>query len=271
MLPFRVLSIHGAPRSGTSWLGQIFNSHPDVAYRFQPLFSYHFKGIIKPESSRQEIERFLQDLYDVEDDEFILQIRQQARGVHPRGFVKASHPSALVMKEVRYHYVIETLLRQVEGIKVVGIVRHPCGVINSWLKTPREFKPQWDAMAEWRDAPSKNQARSEEYYGFIRWKELAHLFLALERDYSQAFYLVRYEALVARPEEEIQRLFTFCGLDIPTSVRDFLVASHQREVEDPDSVFRTIDVTERWKQELPASIRNDIFAELQGTDLEVFL
>lgn len=271
MPPFRVISVHGVPRSGTSWLGQIFNSHPDVAYRFQPFFSYRFKDVVKPESSRAEIERFLQELYAVEDDEFILQIKQRDRGAHPDRFTKSPGASILVMKEVRYHYLIKTLLRQVEGMKVIGIVRHPCGVINSWLKTPREFKPEWDINVEWRDASSKNQRRREEYYGFNKWKELASLFLDLERNYPQAFYLVRYEALVANPENEVLKLFAFCGLEMCTQVQDFLRDSHQREVEDPDSVFRTADVAERWKQELPAVIRDNIHAELQGSDLEVFL
>ena len=37
----------GVPRSGTSWFGELFNSSPRVAYRFQPLFSYAFKDAIK--------------------------------------------------------------------------------------------------------------------------------------------------------------------------------------------------------------------------------
>ena len=43
MAAMRHLALFGCPRSGTSWLGQIFNSAPDVAYRYQPLFSYEFK------------------------------------------------------------------------------------------------------------------------------------------------------------------------------------------------------------------------------------
>lgn len=271
MLPFRVASIHGAPRSGTSWLGQIFNSHPDVAYRFQPLFSYRFKELIKPESSQEEIEHFLQDLYAVEDDEFIFQTRQQDRGAHPVGLFKAARPSLLVMKEVRYHYLIETLLRQVEGIKVIGIVRNPCGAVNSWLKTPREFKPEWNAAAEWRNAQAKNQGRREEYYGFEKWKELARLFLRLEKDRPDAFYLLRYETLVIHTEAETAKLFAFCGLDFPPQVQAFLSASHAREVEDPDTVFRTSDVAERWKSELDPSIRDAILRDLEGGDLAVFL
>lgn len=271
MAVFRFVSLHGVPRSGTSWLGKIFDSHPDVAYRYQPLFSYRFKGAIDADSPPDVVWQFLQQLYDVNNDPFILQQHQAARGAHPSAFRKASIPSVLVMKEVRYHYVIPALMRAVPDAKIVGIVRHPCAVINSWLKTPREFKPEWDVMAEWREAPSKNQGLHEEYYGFARWKELAHKFLALERNHPNAFYLVRYEALVTNPESEIGKLFAFCGLDMHPQVLEFLRASQQREVDDPDSVFRTADVMERWKTELAVPIRESILAELQATDLEVFL
>lgn len=270
MPDFRVISLHGAPRSGTSWLGKIFDSHPAVAYRYQPLFSYRFKDAIDARSSRAEVESFLADLYAVDDDDFILQRHQRDRGAHPDGLTKLPHPDVLVMKEVRYHHVIETLLRHVPGIKIVGIVRHPCGAINSWLKTPREFNPQWDAASEWQSAPSKNLQRPEEYYGFDKWKELTRLFLRLAREYPQSFYLVRYERLVSNPCAETARMFDFCHLDFHPQVRQFLTSSQSLEVEDPDSVFRTADVADRWKQELDPAIRDTILCELSGTDLAEF-
>src|SRR5690606_40577357 len=64
---FQVIAIHGAPRSGTSWLGQVFNSHPQVQYRYQPLFSYAFKGRVGAHSSRQEFLDLFADLATTED------------------------------------------------------------------------------------------------------------------------------------------------------------------------------------------------------------
>lgn len=271
MTHFRVISIHGAPRSGTSWLGKIFDSHPDVAYRFQPLFSYRFKGIINADSTPDDVHNFLDKLYAVNDDEFILQQPQIARGAHPPAFKKNASPGVMVMKEVRYHYVIPTLLKAVPGIKIIGLVRHPCGAINSWLKAPREFLPEWNVMTEWHDAPAKNQGRREEYYGFTRWKELARQFLTMQQENTNSFYLVHYDLLVSNLEEEILKLFDFCDLDVPDQVENFLHASQQSEIEDADSVFRTPGVSERWKAELNPVVRNAIYDELQGTDLEIFL
>jgi hypothetical protein len=218
-----------------------------------------------------DLENFLKDLYAVRDDEFILQSHQKERGAHPHCFNKNPRPSVLVMKEVRYHYIIETLLKYVPGIKIVGIVRHPCGVMNSWLKTPREFLPHWDASEEWRHAPSKNQNRAEEYYGFEKWRELASLFLRLHKEAPDSFYLLRYEVLVENPLAEVDRLFAFCDLDFPLQAKRFIATSQQREVEDPDTVFRKKDVATRWQHELSPSIRDQILDEVADGKLAEFL
>ena len=42
----KIILITGVARSGTSWIGQIIDSSPEVVYRFQPLFSYAFKGFL---------------------------------------------------------------------------------------------------------------------------------------------------------------------------------------------------------------------------------
>lgn len=271
MRDFNVISIHGAPRSGTSWLGKVFDSHPDVAYRFQPFFSYRFKNVISESSSVQEIEQFFEDLYAVVDDEFLLQLRQKRGGVHPENFMKTVRSSFLVMKEVRYHYLIRTLLQSVGDIKIIGIVRHPCGVINSWLKTPREFNPQWNQLSEWRLAQSKNQYRKEEYYGFEKWQELATAFLDFSLQYPTSFRLVRYEELVENPIKTVSDLFAFSGLSMHPQTESFITSSQAKEIEDPDTVFRLSDVAQRWKHELSPEIRDSILREIRDSRLQVFL
>ena len=47
------------PRSGTSWLSQIFDSHPDTKFKLSPLFSYAFKNAVNIESSKKEWLKFL--------------------------------------------------------------------------------------------------------------------------------------------------------------------------------------------------------------------
>ena len=66
------VAIFGVPRSGTSWLGQIMNSSPNVAYRYQPLFSYAFKDYLDEQSSAEDIQHFHEELLTTED-EFVTQ------------------------------------------------------------------------------------------------------------------------------------------------------------------------------------------------------
>ena len=64
----KVIYIGGVARSGTSWLGQVFNSSPKVKFQFQPLFSYEFKGKVNEDSNEVEYRKFYQDLFLINSD-----------------------------------------------------------------------------------------------------------------------------------------------------------------------------------------------------------
>ncbi len=268
------VSIHGVPRSGTSWLGQIFNSHSRVAYRFQPLFSYRFRDRLSLSSTAEEILAFLNELYQVTDDDFIAgNWPRQEKNEPPSAptLRKQNRPDVMVMKEVRYHYMIEKFIQAVPDIKVIGIVRNPCAVINSWLHNPNEFSPEWDTLSEWRRAPTKNQAKASEYFGYEKWKELTASFLHLEQCYPGTFALVRYEQLVSKPVETIERAFSFAGLDVEAQVTDFIHASQSRHLDDPYAVYKSPGVKDKWREQLDFRIVQAIAQDLSGTKLESFL
>ena len=109
-----VVSIHGVPRSGTSWLGKIFSAHSNVTYRFQPLFSYRFKDRINLDSNKDDVQSFLQELYEVNDDAFVLGTWLKVEEPDMPVLQKEDCPPFMVMKEVRYHHLIEKLLRVCE-------------------------------------------------------------------------------------------------------------------------------------------------------------
>ena len=93
------LAIHSVPRSGSSWLGQIFNSSPSVCFRFQPLFSYAFKDYLNKESTMEDILRFFEVIARSNDD-FLLQKDKVYSGEYPC-FDKKEQFSHIVYKEVR--------------------------------------------------------------------------------------------------------------------------------------------------------------------------
>lgn len=269
-LPTYIVGIHGVPRSGTSWLGQLFNSSPYVAYRFQPLFSYAFKDRLDENSSLEEIDKFFEDILNTTDD-FVLQRGEKKISKTCPEFHKGNKITHLFYKEVRYHNILRNLLEKKSGIKIVGIVRHPCAVINSWLRAPREFRKEWDPLNEWRNAPEKNQNRKEEFNGFEKWKEVAEIFMNLKGTFTDQFYLLKYSELNNDPLNTTQKLFEFCNLILEDQTVRFIVESTQVDDEDPYGIYRKKRNDDKWQQELAPVIRDAIIKEINNTDYEQFL
>lgn len=266
----RLVAIHGAPRSGTSWLGQLFNSSEHVAYRYQPLFSYTFRGSIDGGSNRTEIERFMAALLETDDD-FVLQRGKASLAGYSLDFPKGDI-SHLVYKEVRHHEILANLLARCPRALGIGIVRNPCAVIHSWSRAPREFNSAWNLRNEWREAGSKNREHPGNWYGFVRWKQLTELFHSLESSSPDRFLIVRYEDLVVNPAEVVGRLFGACQLPLSRQVSEFVERSRATDDGSPYGVFRDASRdSDAWRLELDPGIVQEIKRDLAGTSLERYL
>ena len=243
------IAIHGPPRSGTSWLGSLFDSSPTTIYRFQPLFSYNLKGYLNEKSSKNAIENFY-DLLMLQDD-FTNQIKQKNEGSYPV-FFKNNSPSSIVYKETRYHYILENLIDKCNAIKVIGIIRNPIETINSFLNAPKEFKKDdgWKIDDEWEYAPKKNQNLPENYFGYAKWKEIAYLFLKLEKFYPLNFRIVRYEDLLARPKNTVKELFHFCDIPFGNQTSNFLIKSANTYSDDSYGVYKKVSSQTKLKNTL---------------------
>lgn len=262
-----VLALHGAPRSGTSWLGQLLNSSEHVAYRYQPFFSHAFRGHVTRSSSHAAIKTFITDLL-ASEDEFLLQKGHKQLAASTPEFQKAEI-THLVYKEVRFHHLLPTLMDALPDLKVIGLVRDPRSVLSSWAMAPREFDSAWSLEDEWRKAPSKNAGLEENWYGFERWVQLTGLFLRLQRHWPNRFHVLRYEDLVADPFGVTEFLFHFAGLPFSTQTAAFITASTSSDDGEPYGVFR------RHGQPptkcLPDNIARQIEQGLRDTEYEQFL
>jgi hypothetical protein len=228
MTPAQV-AIFGCPRSGTSWLGQLFNAHEAVAYRYQPLFSYEFKDWFGEHGvSAESLEAFAQALLGAQSD-FVLQ------DLRPP---KLQQPTHLVWKEVRYHALMPALAALPGLHKLVYLHRPALQVINSWYQAPKEFRAGQDIHAEYLDAPSKNTNPCE-YNGFNRWKESLALALAVKAAQPEKVVFVSYDRLRADPPGQLAALFGEVGLALTDQVRDFIAASTSQHDDDAYSVFRS--------------------------------
>jgi hypothetical protein len=263
------IALHSVPRSGSTWLGSILDSHPNVAYRFQPLFSYGHKSQLSPKSTSDEIDVFFSDILNTKDS-FVLQKDAIASGKVPQ-FKKSKITSHLVYKEVRFHHILENLLLKTSDVKVVGLIRNPLSTIHSWLRAPKEFRADlgWSVEIEWYKAPNKNQGKPEEYNGFFKWKEAAYIFEDLYEKYPDRFKIVVYEDLLSNPESIVRNLFEFLGLNMNAQTNEFLQIKKINK--DPYSVFRVPDILKEQKLDLPNYIVEKVEKELIGTPLMKYL
>lgn len=251
------IAIFGAPRSGTSWLGQIFNSSSHVAYRFQPLFSYALKGRLTLDSSREEIAAFYEELLDT-SDEFVLQ-KKNITGNSGLNFQK-KEITHLVWKEVRYQHIIPNLIEK-SDTQVIGIVRHPCAVINSWLQAPKEFDKSWNPMEEWRWALKKNMDKPEEFNGYEKWKQVAFMFINLAEKYPDRFFPVTYEKLHESTVEITKEMFQFLSIPFEAQTHEFINESTTKASDDPYGVFRSNHKSDDWRGLLDERIMNEILSD----------
>ena len=179
----------------------------------------------------------------------------------------------IVYKEVRYHHIIKNLLLKDSEIKIIGIIRNPLATMNSWLKSPREFRKDlsWSEIEEWRYANKKNGYKPEEFYGFEKWKEVANLFLELETQFPDRFILINYNNLLKDTDNQVNRLFSFCKLNVEQQTIDFLSSSKSIDKKTTYSVYKIKQRDDEWKNTLNKKIINEIQQELRNTPLEKYL
>jgi len=260
--------ITGMPRSGTSWLSQIFDSSPQVCFRLSPLFSYEFKNQADETTNKDDWTRILRGAYRSQSEFMHQQIRRE-QGTYPTFPQKSSSPRWLVIKDTRFHNLTERLLVLFDNIKVIALIRNPCGAINSWLQSSNEFPENADATNEWRSGACRKTGDGE-YWGFDDWKKVTQMHLRLEREFPLNFKIQKYERLVSAAETSVTELFQFCGVPMSEQTLSFVARSQREHNPDQYAGFKHPSVSKKWKAELPAEIQNTIYKEISGTELSRF-
>ena len=267
---FQLIWINGMPRSGTSWLGEIFNSHPDTKYRLAPLFSYEFKNFVNNNSSRKDWVDFFNKIYNYKSSNFLDQIELRKKKLFPTHVVKNATPNYLILKHTRFHNLTENLIKNIPEIKLFHIIRNPCGVINSWLLASKEFPENSNPLKEW-ETGSCRKTGPEEFWGYNDWKAVTRLYLKLKSIYPENVFIIRYEDLVNSPKKIIKSAFKFINLPQHHQTDDFLIKSNNTHEDNDYSVYKSKKVKHKWKTQLNHEIKEAIFKDLDNSNLKIFL
>jgi hypothetical protein len=229
------IAIHSVPRSGSTWLGEIFNSSPNVKYCYQPLFSYAFKNFLNNSSTKEDLELFFKKIL-VSEDDYLNRTDLRKIGALPELGNKELY-THVCYKEVRHINLITHLLKISDDMKFIFLIRNPIEVMNSWINTPSEFDYSWKIDEEILDAPKKNAGYEENFFGLNSWIKTTLLFKELDSKYENV-YLINYKDLIQNTRQTIQDIFKFCNLKINKETYSFIDQSLSIQNDNPHSVFK---------------------------------
>jgi hypothetical protein len=265
----QVTWISGMPRSGTTWLSQIFASAPEVRLKFCPLFSYEFKNALDEHSSGDEWRQLFWDVYNTNSD-FLDQEYLRREGLVPTFEDKIKDPRHLVIKSTRFHNLVPNIIERTDNVRFVHIVRHPCDCINSWLNNPREFPSDADPLSDWRYGNCRKTGPGE-FWGFDDWKAVNRQALTLQDSYPERFIILRYEDLVRDTKRGIKKLFQELGMIYGQQTDNFINLASSKHDNNKRSVFKRTSLQPEWLEQLHPSIISSCLAEVEGTELEQFI
>ena len=265
-----LVSLHSAPRSGSTWVQNIFESHPCIITKFQPLFCYEFKNIIHKNSTKNDFNNFIYNIYHSENDflNMTSDFHKECKAKIPK-FSKQTI-NTMLMKNVHHNHLIKTFIKLCPNIKIIGLVRNPCAVINSFIENKREYKKEWIGTNEWLTGHQKNIGE-EHFFGYNKWKEVIDIFESIKQSCPNNIIIVRFEDILDDPQKEITKLTSFIGICAHENMFNFIEKSHTGTGQTSNySVIKNKSVKDKWKKTLNPHIIDYIKKDIKNTKYEKY-
>ena len=237
----KLIAIQSCPRSGSSWLLSLFNSLENTKILFQPLFSYKFKNYINYNSTKEDFNNLLEQLYETNDDfccmKSNLHINNNSN-VLPK-YNKTSI-STIVMKHVTHNNLIEKYIELYPNIKIIGLIRNPKSVIYSQINAKKEN------LKDWLNGKDKNISE-EFFFGFNKWLEVKKKYENIKQKYPDNIIIINYENLVNDTINEMKKILNFCNLEFTKDIENCINLTKSKNDDNDYSVYKTEDTINKWK------------------------
>jgi len=296
----RSILIVGAPRSGTTWLGKIFDSHPDVLYRHEPDELVPASGSIEQDVARwvrQHDARtagkrpFFRKSWQTVPA-WLLRSTLVYAGVAAERIGLPVWPipdlgdlgrARVVIKSVRLSTGIGSFAQAYPSGRLVLILRHPCGQVASVMRGARDgrfalAKPGTDMPFDEAETVRFAAHHGVNELAFQRlpdaakyawsWRAFNETAWAAVSGRSNALVVV-YEALCARPAAEAQAILAFAGLPWHGQTEAFLDRS--TSYDGPAGYYavvrNSIAVAEGWRTAMAAEDQEAVRAVVRGSPL----
>lgn len=224
--------ILGVPRSGTSWLNEILNSHPEIRSLYQPLHSYTFPLGHQELESDSRLEGLFSSLLSSDDPFINMKI---GSGKSDYNFTAEPNLRAIGFKETHFLQEILNAVERVDFFRAICIVRDPRETLRSWLNHPREFTEHEKFEEVWKSGGVRN-TREGNYFGFDAWLNFLNMALKLRDTDPSKICFVSYHNLKKNGEVEIRKVLEFLNTNWAPEVGEYLYSSAIKEQKSLDSV-----------------------------------
>jgi hypothetical protein len=266
----RLLFVISPPRAGSTLLQQMLGSHSDIYTHPEPhlitplaYLGFHdnvdkapYDHINGAEAMRAFVGRLPQGEADYLDA-----LRAYADTLYGR-MLAPSGRRYFLDKTPAYATVLPFLTKLYPRARYVVLTRHPLAVMSSYANS--------FFVGNWHDAQAFNPVLERYVPAMAR----------MIREAAVPLLQVGYESLVASPESELERIFSFLGVEHQPDAVNYKKRFEAKEgMGDPIGVKKhdrpTTESVEKWVPELlsdPAklSLAREIIARLSDEDLETW-
>jgi hypothetical protein len=266
-MKFRLMGIFGTGRSGSSWLGSIVDSHPEVAYRFEPFHRlkkyptiYNAYQLLEADSIQETdlikvyeallpadavLERppfFLKNNAFITGKTWFRPLARKYLFFNPlfKLFYSPRSYPPIVFKEVTMEPLMANLLVHT-SMPVVYLVRHPCAVVASTLVGQQqgvmpsgrltilaELLGKHDAELAQRYVPQLDKMGLLEKEALL-WRIDVEKGIFAAKNHPNALIII-YEKLCDDPNVVSQQVFNHFQLEFSTQTVEYLAALKQEKL-----------------------------------------
>lgn len=243
--PEKTIYINGSPRSGTTWLGELFAQIPKTAILWEPFHIRNQKVLLKKGFDwRTYIEPLNPDYRKMQYiEEMILGMHLN---MHNTRFISNRQiltKERWIVKSVRSHWFLNTISEQFNINPPIHLLRHPCATISSQIhrRTTHKRINERQVIQEWEQGYSttirnflSRNPQYEEFLGSLNtWEEILAVkwcidnYEVFKSKKELPYVILPYEKIVTSGDQVMKKLLLHYkipwndnylkGLKIPSS------------------------------------------------------
>lgn len=288
--------IVGSPRSGTSWLMELLGNMPGGIFTYEPFnpkwfnkpqeLGFYRRVYLPPENNWLELEKYFKSILTGNYVGF-----RYSYEFTPSYMIDLLFSNRVIIKSVRINRLLPWFVNRFDSCKIIYIIRHPCAVISSQLKTgycgyhlnqsPYEnaFPTNEQVFKEAQKIQGlddnilekiKNLDTIEELLAAV-WCLDNYIPLSMKKPYH--WELIFYEDLIRKGKSEISRIFKKIGLEkVPKSVFKHLKTPSAVAPKDELEVVKKVDAQlSKWKSSLSEKQIKNILRVVSDLNCDFYL